>query len=77
MPAQLANVKSDALSLPENDRAELAKDLLNSLDGSIEPEVKKAWDMEICRRINELASGDAQLLDADDVLARVKQRINA
>ena len=75
MPAQLANVKNDALSLPESERAELVKDLLVSLDGAVEPDIKKAWDIEICRRINEIESGEAKLLDADEILAKVKRRL--
>ena len=76
MPTELANVKTDALSLPEGERAELVKDLLVSLDGPTEPDVKKAWDIEICRRINEIEAGNAKLLDAEEVLAKVKQRLN-
>lgn len=76
MPTNLANLKNDALSLPESERAELAKDLLVSLDGPAEPDVKEAWDIEICRRINEIACGNAKLLDAEEVLAKVKKRLN-
>lgn len=67
---------NDALALPERDRAKLAKDLLDSLDGQEEQNVNKAWDVEICRRINEIESGDAQLLEADDVMAKVKKGLN-
>lgn len=76
MPNELAHIKYDALALPERDRAKLAKDLLDSLDGQEEQNVNKAWDVEICRRINEIESGDAQLLDADDVMAKVKKGLN-
>tara|TARA_R110002167_G_scaffold2482_1_gene12553 strand:+ start:2872 stop:3108 length:237 start_codon:yes stop_codon:yes gene_type:complete len=76
MPTELANLKTNALSLPEGERAELAKDLLMSLDGPADTDVKKAWDVEICRRINEIEAGKAKLLDADEVLANVKKRLN-
>ena len=39
----------DALSLAANDRAELAAQLLASLD-EVEPDVEKAWAAEIARR---------------------------
>lgn len=76
MAAQLSSIKNDALSLPDGERAELAKELLISLDGAVEPDAKKAWDIEICRRINELESGQAALFDANEVLAKVKRRLN-
>jgi putative addiction module component (TIGR02574 family) len=76
MPNELANIKYDALALPERDRAKLAKDLLDSLDGQEEQNVNKAWDVEICRRINEIESGEAQLLNAGDVMTDVKKGLN-
>jgi hypothetical protein len=46
-----------------------------SLDGPAEHDVAEAWDIEICRRINEIESGKAELLDVDEVLARARARI--
>ena len=76
MPSELTNIKHEALSLSERDRAKLAKDLLDSLDGQEEQNVNKAWDVEICRRINEIESGEAQLLNAGDVMTDVKKGLN-
>lgn len=76
MPSELTNIKHEALSLSERDRAKLAKDLLDSLDGDEKLDVSKAWDIEICRRINEIESGEAQLLNADDVMTDVKKGLN-
>ena len=75
MSNRLVDVKSDALSLPESERAELAKDLLVSLDEVMEPNVKKTWDVEICRRLNEIESGSVELIDAEAALAKVKRRL--
>ncbi|MEQ3694436.1 MAG: addiction module protein [Thalassolituus sp.] len=76
MPSELTNIKHEALSLSERDRAKLAKDLLDSLDGDEKLDVSKAWDIEICRRINEIESGEAQLLNADEVMSDVKKGLN-
>ena len=76
MPSQLSDLKQKALSLSERERAELAKDLLVSLDGPGDSEAKKAWDIELCRRINEIESGVAKLLEPDEVLIKVKRRLN-
>ncbi|MBF5058308.1 addiction module component CHP02574 family protein [Alcanivorax sp. 521-1] len=68
-------VRDAALALSEADRAKLARDLIASLDGPADDDVSEAWDIEVCRRINEIEAGRAQLLDVEDVLARTWARI--
>lgn len=72
--AELEALRNAALALSETERAKLAKDLVASLDGPNE-DVAMAWDIEICRRINEIEAGTAQLLDVDDVLSRARARL--
>lgn len=53
----------DAMDLPVSERAELAADLLASLDGEPEADVEAAWASEIERRAREaLANPDVDLL---------------
>ncbi|MGV3590374.1 MAG: addiction module protein [Gammaproteobacteria bacterium] len=73
--AELEALRNAALALSEGERAELARDLVASLDGPQEGDAAAAWDIEICRRINEIEAGNAMLLDVDDVLMRVRARI--
>jgi putative addiction module component (TIGR02574 family) len=73
--AELETLRNAALALSESERAKLARDLVASLDGPQEDDVATAWDIEICRRINEIEAGRATLLDVDDVLTRVRARI--
>ena len=73
--AELEALRNAALALSEMERAKLARDLVASLDGPDESGVASAWDIEICRRINEIEAGKAQLLDVDDVLARARTRL--
>jgi hypothetical protein len=73
--AQLDEIRSAALSLPEDDRVKLANELLVSLHGKLDANFAAAWDLEICRRINDIQSGNAELMDASDVIARAKSRI--
>ncbi|GAA5139370.1 hypothetical protein GCM10023339_80960 [Alloalcanivorax gelatiniphagus] len=68
-------LRDAALALSEAERAKLARDLIASLDGPADDDVAEAWDIELCRRINEVESGKAQLLDVEDVLARIRARI--
>lgn len=68
--ADPAEVLREALSLTPEDRAALAVQLLESLDGEPDPDVEEAWSAEIHRRVDEIRAGTAELVDADDVFAR-------
>ena len=73
---KLESLCSEALMLEEPDRAKLASALMASLDGPADVELAEAWDVEICRRINEIEKNPAQLLDPEQVLARARLRLN-
>nr|WP_219043623.1 addiction module protein [Zhongshania aquimaris]MBW2941391.1 addiction module protein [Zhongshania aquimaris] len=74
---QLESITSAAMTLPEQERAKLARDLVASLDHPADIGVAEAWDAEICRRINDIESGKAELLDADVAIARARARIRS
>lgn len=73
--AELEALTNAAMALSENERAKLASTLVASLDGPAENGVAEAWDIEICRRINEIEAGTAELLDVDEVLSRARARL--
>lgn len=73
----LEALKKAAMELSERERAKLASDLVASLDGPVESGVAEAWDIEICRRINEIEAGTAKLLDVDEVLKRARARLGS
>ena len=72
----LEKVRFEALSLSESERAELAHNLVASLDGPSEPDVEKAWDAEILRRLAEIDSGAANLIDREEFSRRMRARIS-
>ena len=72
----LEKVRSEALNLPEAERAELAYNLVVSLDEPPDSDVEKAWDMEIMRRLSEIDSGTANLVDRKEFRRRMRLRIN-
>ena len=75
MPNQsLATLRQQALELPEADRAELARDLVASLDGPADSDVADAWDKELLRRLAEIDAGTAELIDRDELTRRLQQR---
>lgn len=76
MTAQLEILRTKAMALSDAERAKLASDLVASLDGPVDSESAQAWDIEICRRINEMEADPTSLLETMDVLARVRARID-
>ena len=76
MTAQLEILRTKVMALSVTERAKLASDLVASLDGPVDSESAQAWDIEICRRINELEADPTSLLETTDVLARARARID-
>jgi len=54
------DILSAALKLPISERAEVAAELLASLDGDADPGVEEAWTAEIERRIARLRAGEGR-----------------
>ena len=72
----LEKIRSEALNLSESERAELAHNLVASLDGPSEPDADKAWDAEILRRLAEIDSGTANLIDRKEFGRRMWARMS-
>ena len=73
MSSMLAELTQRARSLPPQERAQLAEDLLDSLQEMPSPEIGAEWDAEILRRINEYEGGCVQLIRAEDVFAEARR----
>jgi len=54
---QAHDLLKKALALPEQERAELAGNLLDSLDTNVDEDADVAWQKEIARRLEEVQSG--------------------
>lgn len=59
----LQRLRSQVLALSESERAELAHDLIQSLDAPRDNGSEEAWEQEIFRRIREIDSGQAELVN--------------
>jgi len=70
----LEKVRTEALNLPELERAELAYNLVTSLDGAEDPDVEEAWEAEILRRLAQIDSGAANLIDREELRRRMRAR---
>lgn len=71
----MRKLRLEALRLPEPERAELARALVESLDAPPDADVADAWDKEISRRLAEIGSGTAKLIDRDEFKRRLQARI--
>jgi len=56
-----------ALTLPDKERAELAGNLIASLDAIQDPDVDAAWQQEIARRLHEVQSGQVKTVSWESV----------
>lgn len=56
-------VYDEALALPEDDRARLARLLLESLEGTRDADAEAAWNETIARRVLELENGGVKGVD--------------
>ena len=66
-----------ALALPANERAKLAREILESLQ-SPDPDAEAAWVEEVDSRAQQIEDGTAQLVDweiaRDQIASRLKAR---
>ncbi len=60
MTQQASGPLQKALSLSEEERAELAGSLIESLDATVDEAAEAGWNQEITRRIEDLDSGRAK-----------------
>jgi putative addiction module component (TIGR02574 family) len=59
-----------ALALPENERAELAGNLISSLDATVDDGVDAAWQQEVVRRLHEVQAGKVETISWEEVQQR-------
>ena len=65
-----------ALALSEEERADLACYLLDSLDPTVDEDATAAWDQEIARRIADLDSGRAKTIPWDEIRGRMLSKLS-
>ena len=63
------------LALTEEERAELAGSLIESLDGRADADAESAWNQEIARRVAQTDAGRAKTVSWEEVQERITSRI--
>ena len=72
MSHQSKRVIEEALNLSEEDRAEVAATLIESLDGAPDADAAAAWEVEIARRLRELSDGTVETVPWSEVRDRLR-----
>ena len=70
-------LRSEALALPSEKRAELAQALLESLHGDADSDAEVMWLAELDRRAEAVADGTAKLVSWDEARERIAARLKA
>lgn len=71
----LEQLRSKVLALSESERAELAHELVASLDGEAEAGAGEAWEAEIMRRLDTIEQGTAQFISREEFTRRMRQHL--
>jgi putative addiction module component (TIGR02574 family) len=75
MTVEFATVNEQALRLTPNEKRELIESLVISLDcdPDADPQaIAQAWDEEIARRVDAMDKGEVEMIDGDEVFARLR-----
>ena len=74
MSRDVKDIAAEALQLPPGARAELASQLLDSLDDLSEKEIEQLWAAEAERRYADYKAGRIEAVPAEEVFARLGSR---
>jgi len=68
---------AEVLALPEEDRAFLARQLIASLDETVDPDAETQWNEIIDRRSREMAEGKVDARTEKEMLRDIRTRLHA
>ena len=75
MSREATELLKKALTLPVDERADLAGSLIESLDNTEDDSVAVAWDEEVARRMAELDSGKVKPVSLEEARRRLSSAI--
>lgn len=73
MSTLLDELSKKAQTLTVEERAQLAQELLESVERDADPDVQAAWEAEIANRIAKYERGEAKLIPAEEVFAAARR----
>jgi putative addiction module component (TIGR02574 family) len=72
-----AKTVAEMLALPEKDRAFLARQLIASLDDTVDADAESAWQEVIDRRSREIAEGKVSCRPVEQVVGDIRRKLHA
>lgn len=70
-------VLSEIRQLPEGERTEIIGMLIEEFDYWIDHDVEQAWDQEIKKRLDEIDSGNVEMIPWEKVQADIEEKLRA
>jgi putative addiction module component (TIGR02574 family) len=71
----ISEIESEIRALEPDEQEQLLRALLEELDGPPDPGVEQAWFEEIQRRSQELDSGAAETIPAEEVFTKARAEL--
>ena len=76
MSTQFEEIQKQVTSLPPNEKAALARQLIEELDQTCDGDVGQLWLDEARRRFAAYLKGEIEALPGDEVMQRVRARLS-
>lgn len=73
MPMTVEQIAAEAMHLPAEARAQLADQLVQSLDAAALNRIDHFWSAEASRRLDEIIKGKVETIPGDEALARARR----
>jgi len=64
---EASELLKNALALTDKERADLAANLIDSLDPTVDADAESAWQEEVARRIHEVETGQVKTVPWEEV----------
>jgi putative addiction module component (TIGR02574 family) len=73
--SQLDELTKRIRALPERERVQLVRALIDDLDPGKDPDVEKLWLEEAERRYAQYLRGEVEAIPGDEVMAEARKRL--
>ena len=73
MPMTVEQIVAEAMHLPTEARAQLADQLVESLDAAELNRMDRLWSVEARRRLDEIIAGKVETIPGEEALARARR----
>ena len=72
-----AEKMAEVLALPEQDRAFLVRQLIASLDNTVDEAAEEQWEQVIARRSREIESGEVHCRPVEETVGEIRGKLDA